>query len=1149
MIRPEIGLSDIYLDLCVETGTSFDGSFTVYSKNGQELEGKVFSTNDKIVPRVTELSGTECQIPFYFKGRMAIPGEEHYGEFLLLTNGGEYNIPFCVTVVRQKVWFGDQSVSDLTEFAEFAKKDWKKAKDIFFTKDFPDILLAEQEEFRSLYHDLLKGFSKDAILDHFLMVTAAKQPVQISADFAEVPIDDTRIGKITLTKEGWGWLEGHIYGENGNLYVSRERITMEDFEDEKLELFLSFKENQEEDTVVIETAFSRITIPVYKKYAVIEGNRPPKRHNPDCSRLLRYFVQFRTGKITTEEYIGYSMQNLPSSGKIYELYCFLLLIIREKTMETENEDCNEYGKKIEAKEEEYLKDPEVRNFYRYVLSLWKKDPAITKEAARNMKIAFEKERKLRDFLLLLVMDEEIAFHYEAQWAVLLQFIEQNENSPLLYLAVLDVLNKEPYLLEQLKERKTSVIRWGLRHQYLSQKLIEQFARLAIKERSYKKNQLPILMSIYEKKPDELYLKAICTMLMKGNKIEKEYHIYFEQAVRRKLNLIGLNEFFLRSLDFETNPVLPKLILYYFHYSNSLDKREKAWLYLNILIHKEEYEEVYDSYYERIEDFVKEQLMEGKMNRYLKQLYEKILPELLKDLDLAKYVPNLIFRKKLTCSNLMMEGVCVCHPENEEEISIPFVDGCCQIEIYSPNAKLYFVDRMGNRYVKGIAYNLESYLEEESFRDFCLEYNKDNRKVFVKWMNQEEDDKKEQLARLLIQNDEAKSWKTEKAVEKILDYHYEEKTLEDLSECLDKINYRIISPSYRRTLMNYYMACNRMEDAYFGVELYGSDFMEPAQLYLLTSVGLYLHKNEKDDLLLVMAHRSFVNRKYNNDILIYLRTYFEGRVFDLLDLWTVLKKEGLETAEFEERVLNQISFVKAKNEKMLDVLLSYLDKTENAPLIESMLEAYNTYYLCRGLKEDTSAGKLMPESYFSILDKQAKGTYVFNQISSLAYLLHKSESGWEENEKMVIRRMVQKLCKEEVIFPFFKKFESFVSIPFLWRESVCFWFFTENEKEYSLSIELGDGEEKHIDHLIMKKIGTGFYYGSCYVPAFEQILQADAEGFEGRISWKRIEEFVPGSRNHLLFKMQEEKKRAGTWMADYERIMERMKEQLKFLGEQ
>ena len=90
-----MGLSDTYLNLSTEAGKTYEGSFTVFSQNGEELSGTVLSTNDKVIPMVTELSGTECRIPFYFKGRLAIPEEEHFGDFLLITNGGEWNLRPC----------------------------------------------------------------------------------------------------------------------------------------------------------------------------------------------------------------------------------------------------------------------------------------------------------------------------------------------------------------------------------------------------------------------------------------------------------------------------------------------------------------------------------------------------------------------------------------------------------------------------------------------------------------------------------------------------------------------------------------------------------------------------------------------------------------------------------------------------------------------------------------------------------------------------------------------------------------------------------------------------------------------------------------------------------------------------------------------
>lgn len=49
---------------------------------------------------------------------------------------------------------------------------------------------------------------------------------------------------------------------------------------------------------------------------------------------------------------------------------------------------------------------------------------------------------------------------------------------------------------------------------------------------------------------------ICSLLIKGNRTGKEYHEYFRLAVEANLKIIGLNEFFIRSMDFETYDLIP-----------------------------------------------------------------------------------------------------------------------------------------------------------------------------------------------------------------------------------------------------------------------------------------------------------------------------------------------------------------------------------------------------------------------------------------------------------------------------------------------------------------------------------------------------------------------------------------------------------------
>ena len=492
-----------------------------------------------------------------------------------------------------------------------------------------------------------------------------------------------------------------------------------------------------------------------------------------------------------------------------------------------------------------------------------------------------------------------------------------------------------------------------------------------------------------------------------------------------------------------------------------------------------------------------------MNRYLCQLYDYFLPDILQNKDMVKYLPNIIFKKKLCCNNPCMEGVYVKQDEMEE-VYVPLVDGACQIEIFSENAALYFVDGKANRYHFGVEYRVYSYLDEEKYRDLCVRYNSTNNKVRLKWLS---------------------------------------KSIHDIHEYLEQVDYQTVTPIYRRALLNHYMTNDRMEDAYFGAELYGSDWMDGNQLYLLTCVGLYLHKEEKDDLLLTMAYRSFVRGRYNKEILLYLRQHFEGRNFDLMALWEVLKREGMDTVEYEETMLNQLMFTGEREESMLDVLLSYLEKRDNDDLTVSMLEIYSIYYFL--------GRKKVPDSYFTILERQAKRENGLSFMSSLSYLLRKAENGYEIEEREIIRRIVEEFCRQHIVFDFYDTFIDFVSISPLLKEVTGFYCLGEEEKDYDLSLQIEDLDGRIREEILpMKEVCPGFYYGKTVLLPDESVkekhLYSHGEEVVTFLKATRMKTKVEESRYEILGSMILDKEQAKERMAQYDMVLTRMEEQLRIL---
>lgn len=1160
--RPKVRLSSTYMNLSTEAGKTFYGSFTVFSENEIPLQGKILSTNDKVVLEETELSGTECRISFYFKGKMAIAGEEHYGDFLLISNGGEHNLPYCISVVPKKFWFNQCAISNMQEFADFAREDWKKARDAFFTKEFKEVFLSDNKEYLSCYQGLLKGRSRDVILDNFLQKTTGKKPVMLEwkreENENEILLEKEETRTVILTMDGWGCIEGKIYSKRGNLRFNRDNFFCTDIQDGSMEITLSFEaDKQNQDELIVETVYQKISILVGRKSSKKEKIFSKREEKPVLfAGLFRQYINLRTGKSSVEEYLKECLElvqaeenrNDKMNQSFLELARFQLLTIQKDAGLAGAE--SEYAfveqiQKIENKRKVYLSDPFCRSYFYYLMALARKDKASILEAALQIRDSFEKNHDFYDFWMLIYVDRNLALDKKAQCEVLCNYAREGENSPLLYLGLLDVLNQNPYYLEELEEHKTSVIGWGIRHGYISVELSRYFAGMTIKEKFFQKNLLELLRKFYAIRRDETYLRAICSMLIKGNKTQMEYHYYFEQALSAGLKIVGLNEYYLRSLDFSSYPILPKSLLLYFNYSNSLDVREKAYLYTNILHYEEQYDYIYKNYLERMEEFVKEQMIKGRINRYLQHLYEYFLPTLLQDTAMVKYLPNIIFKKKLTCENGAITGVYVCHGETEEEVYVPIRDGVCQVETYSDQVSFYFVDEKANRYNAGINYHVSRYLNENRYMELCLKHNLDNKKVLLKWTKalDEKNLDNERIANMVLETSGMKNWMREKAVEQILDYHYEEQAMEDLKKCLNQINYKVISPSYRRTLMNYYMACDQMEDAYFGVELYGSDLIDPEQLYLLTCVGLYLSKGEKDDLLLIMAHRTFINKRYNDEILLYLRQYFEGRIFDHLTLWEVLKEKNLDTVEYEEKILSQIVFTGESDERVLDVLLSYLEQKENDDLTVSLLDVYSSYYFIDRKK--------VPESFFLILEKQISKESGLSLMGKLAYLKWKASSEVKQEERTGIKKMLAEFCSQSVVFGFFEAFYEFFMVPSLLKEMTWFTYLGEEEKETKLYFTI-QNEQGRIrqEAAVMKQLCPGFYFGGVFLLENEEakifVSQDGEEKQGGEIRKEKIKGRISGSRRSILADMEKQKANGRQMLNQYEAALLRMEEQLTVL---
>ena len=1076
---PIVSLSVTNLDIEVEEGKVYKDSFFIESENKVPIEGYVCTTSDKVETEAERLEGTRQEIPFYFKGKLATAGNTFEGDIVLITNGGEYNIPYCVKVIHKFVESSGGRISTMEEFVQIYENNRKEAVDIFFLPNFEEVFLQGKPEQKELYHSLMKSRSKSLILEEFLTAAGYKNTsfLDVSQDKLVLEEEDSS-AQLELLLTQPGYVEGSIYSEKGQIQISRERFSSDDFTDGKLLFNVEKKQNllNGSDIIHIDTVRQDIEISVewWAKQTALTKEKEKKLYlKKKRAQLMHNYLYFRTGSIAFEDFAedsGHVLEELSrytedNEWKLYRMHFFL--------MEERKEEGKELLELLEKVSQRDEFTPLEANYFLYLT------PEAISKAVSTIREFYElSEYKAEALWMLIYLDREYVYNKRLQYDTIRQLFEEGNNSSLLYFEACDILNENPNYMEELGKFEISIFRWGVRYGYISLSLSYQFARLALKAKYYNKSIYYIAEKLYGVEPDEQFLQVICSLLIKGNRTGKEYHEYFRLAVEANLKIIGLNEFFIRSMDFETYDLIPQRVLIYFTYSNSLDYLEKAYLYSNVLRNKEKYEEVYGAYYSKMLPFIEEQLLKGRINEHLAYLYTCFQKEVLEKPDNWKAVCDILFYHKLICTNPHIIGVYVSCPELGTEKYYPLSGGTGGVEIYNDRAVLYFVDNNEQRYVKDINYQLREFLSPQQFEEEWIRRNLSNRKILLMESGKMEENIKEQTLPVLqriVFNDDFTRWMQVEAVEKMLVYYENHQDKRNLARWLGKIDYSNISTEFRKTLMDYYMEVGMMEDAFFGIELYGCDIMGAAKILRLASFGAQCYQGKDDEATLSLAYAAFIRKKCNKDTLTYLMKHFKGETAALLEIWERSKRFGLETAAFERRILEQVMFTGNDTEGVFPVFESFYATDEGDELIDRYLEYAS-------MKELESSMELNDFMHMAIGQEIVNGR-MENRHSRIHFLYYfAGREDWYDTIKDTAVYIINGFLQEEFYLPVYQAYSQWITFPIHYQEMTFLTYHGRAGSNVILRYQI-DGEEYSLRELHLEEVLPGMYV--CHMNFFQK----------------------------------------------------------------
>lgn len=1007
-----------------------EGSFTLESMSGKAIKGKVLVTDPRVEVQTNGFSSEVVKISYYFDGSHMEPEEEVSGSFVVITNLGEYDIPYTFSYPKKSFESSLGEIKNLFHFTNLARSNWQEALKFYFSDGFEVVLKKCGRRNAELYR-ALSVKKHEQYMDEFLHAIHKKSPVTYT--FKEPRLQLTNVVEVhqemlEITKKGWGYTRLNVTVRGDFLTVEKDVLREDDFVGNECHLPLyidaaKLHMGKNWGEVILSSPYETFTIPVlvcqnqhHKMSSSIEKRRNAKWLN---ARLTTAYLHFRSKKMAAvrfkkeSEEILEALQKSDERNPLNKLYGAHLYITQEKYHEAKWL-LDRAGKSIREEDSAI-----IYAYYLYLTTLITED----KEYVLRVKDVIEELYYNNDTTwqiawLWMYLSKELHGHAQKKWDFLKDVFKKGCTSPVMYMEAVLLLNYQPTLLMELGEVELRILRFGQKKGMLSDQIKGIVQYLSLKEKDFTVPVYQLLTSISRENENPELLQAICSLLIKGNKIGHTYFVWYEKAILAEIKITRLYEYYMMSLDREKKTDIPRMVLMYFSYHADMNQEYAAYLYRYVYENKEQLEDLYFTYAPGMERFLVKKLYAGQINEDLGYLYERVLLPKMMTEDNAKALAKVMFTHRLEKKGKAGEKIVILHSQMQEEEIYPLGSKSILVQIYNRDHIIFFQDSMGNRFLMEDESGITSCANEEIMANYIRAWVQDSYALALYLCDgnvENINSSKEPHLRFLSECEKIRPEDKQEMRAQLLDFYFEEEWMEKLDACLEIYMPSSVGKEQQKKLVHYMVIRGLYEKAYDFMRIYGPQSMEPKDLVRITTHMLEEGKGEKEDLLWFISV-AFQKGKYNEAMLQYLIAHYEGNSKSLRDIFKAASNFELDVYVLSERLLMQILFTKAYIGDETEIFKAYVAGGPNT----NVEAAFLTYRAVEYMRDDRII------SPYIILDigRVHKRGYPLPLVTNLAYLRYFAENKNErsEAEENVIRDFLQEtVIEREMMLPFIQEY--------------------------------------------------------------------------------------------------------------------------------
>lgn len=1133
----ELTFSDSRIEIELQAGEDYEGSFHLTGKSGYITDGYIYASDSRMECLTKQFSGTGEEIGYMFHGKGMETGDVLQGSFYIVSNQGEYELPFVVMVTGRTVATSLGPMKNLFHFANLAKSSWAEAVQVFYQPGFSMVFENSDRKYKDLYRGLSRYYGNERNVEEFLIAIHKKQKVNYIIDEDKLCLADVEedMGRheVLITKNGWGYCYLQVEVNGDFLSVDKTSLSDDDFLGNRC-LFYYYV-NREKlhkginyGSLRFYNNFMETSVPVEVKVEDedYKQDRLNRKKRELLVRMMEYYGAFRMRKISTKTWLGRNYEimdkwaELDATDPEPKLYRAHLLI-------TEGRE-NEAGWMLDQARNAILKSGDMDNavwcYYLYLSTLRGRDESYVNQIAEEVASSYERQPdNWRLGWLLLYLAPEYSLSYAKKWMFIRQQFERGCNSPVFYIEALLLIKMEPSLFMELGEFEMQMLRYAAKHDLLTDEIIMQLHYLVPRKQESAEGLLAILKRSYEKRPDCETLQNICTLLIRGNCRGKEEFPWYAAGVDENLRITKLYEYYMYSLDMEELVKLPKVIYMYFAYHNNLDWERSAYLYASLLKFRADLPDLYEKERFHIQEFVVQMIQRGLINRPLAYLYRKVVAGDVMLEEAGERLAPLLFSVHVRTTDKRMRKLILLNAKELAEKSVTLTDGQAVVSLYGEEYTLLLEDGAGNRYVPGEEFETERLLTDEKL--FSEAQGRDFRTISLqtylcgRHMAGITAENIKRYERIFGSDEVAPDYKRT-IIPGMAKFYYDSDMMEELDAFLDKVSPSLLDAARRGEMIQYLTLRDKLETAVNWIREYGVNGVAPKILLRLASKMIQYSNQTREETLISICFHAFQKGKTDMVTLQYLMEYCEGGTRLLRDIWKTADEKGLDVHSFSERILQQMLYSGCYVGEVADIFGRAIERETDLSLEKAFLARCCYDYFVKD--------KMTEPVFFEELGRFIRLGEQLQKVCILAYTRYYAEN------RHKIRKDIEKnledslgrLLDEGIVLPYFLEYTDICPAIRRFCDKTILEYRTKPGRRVLLYYMREEGEEDY-RKTEMREVYEGVFCSMFVLFFGEKLLYYIVDEYEdengtkeeitgsGSISRNDLEVGVQGSRFQLL----------------------------------